>query len=371
MKMPRSFQSFSLIFFLANAFPAAAYAQGAVDPLLADQATDAWEADDAASRWYGDLALRGESTRGFSNRDDIERLRSRLRLGWRHDGETLSLRVAAKLGLGSDDNRDNRRNLDNEESNGAGLDDALLTWHANERIDVHFGKTAFPLATTPLVWDSDLRPLGASLAASWPVADFDRISLVAGYFAGQHLYGDDSRIGAMQLGWHYHEGAPFSAETLLAYIDFNDLERAAQEGLTRSNRRIGQRLLSDYRLLDWQGALRWQLGERPLSARLDLVYNLGADDENRGARFSLVLGDAQRQQGLELAVALQRFQRDAVSAAFSADDWWFHSAARGVMPWIAYGLTPTWSVQLSGFHERMDGRDEYINRVLLDVRARW
>ena len=67
----------------------------------------------------------------------------------------------------------------------------------------------------------------------------------------------------------------------------------------------------------------------------------------------------------------QRIQRDAVPAAFNEDDWWFHSAARGVMPWVAYGLDETWSVQLSGFFERPDGRDERITRVLLDVRARW
>jgi hypothetical protein len=85
----------------------------------------------------------------------------------------------------------------------------------------------------------------------------------------------------------------------------------------------------------------------------------------------VVYGDAAERGGLELGWSYQRIQRDAVMAAFSADEWWFHSFARGGMPWIAWGFDEHWQLQLSGFFERRDDQDERIDRVFLDVRARW
>lgn len=344
--------------------------QAQVDPLLAEAELDA-QPMPSAWRMTADFSARGESTTGFGNRDDIERARTRLRLGTRHDGDQWTIAAAAKLGAGSDSNRDNRRNLDNEKSNGIGLDELWVGYRVNDGLEWQLGKGGLPLATTPLTWDTDLRPIGASLRWSRPSGDFNRVSAVAGHFAGDHLYGDQSRISAAQFGWHYQEGAPFSAEVLLAWWHFSDLERARQQGLTRSNRVSNGRLLSDYRILNLQFGAQWMLDQTPLSLRLDLVENQGAEEDNRGARFSAVHGDSRLPEQWELAVAYQRIGRDAVSAAFNADDWWFHSATRGVMPWVAYGFNETWRMQLSGFYERLDGQDEHITRVLLDLSAQW
>ena len=72
-----------------------------------------------------------------------------------------------------------------------------------------------------------------------------------------------------------------------------------------------------------------------------------------------------------IGFAAQRIQRDAVMAASNSDDWWFHSWARGIMPWLAYGFSDIWSARLAAFHERRDGVGDYTDRVLLDVYARW
>jgi hypothetical protein len=81
-----------------------------------------------------------------------------------------------------------------------------------------------------------------------------------------------------------------------------------------------------------------------------------------------VYGDAERIPGWELGLSWQRIQRDAAMAAFNSDDWWFHSDARGWMPWVAYGFDGGWSLQASLFVERRDGFDETLHRVLLDLR---
>ncbi len=120
---------------------------------------------------------------------------------------------------------------------------------------------------------------------------------------------------------------------LLSYpVDFSDLEgQLTRRGLTRTNRRVPANgpLLGDYRLLDLQLVGRTAVGEWPLEARVDVVRNLGADDQRDGARFSLVLGSRFQPGGWEFGYSNQRIQRDAVLAAFNEDDWWFHSFTHG------------------------------------------
>lgn len=337
------------------------------DPLMAG-----WDEEQSPSEsthhLFGDVAVRGDRVTGFTARDDVERLRGRLRIGWRGAGDTWEYAVAAKANLASDNNVDNRRNNDNERSDAVSLDQAFFRWLPSENTALTLGKSAMPLSLTPLVWDADLRPVGFSVNQQWSVRGSDGLRLTAGYFAGDHLYSDDSRIAAAQLAWTFNEGAPFSADVQLAYLDFSDLKQATQQGLTRTNRRLGNQLISDFRLLDLQVGGRWQVGEKAVVARVDLLRNLGADDQRDGARGSVVYGDADSLPGWELGFAYERIQRDAAQAAFNEDDWWFHSFARGAMPWVGYGLENGWSVRTTMFIERRDGLRETLHRFLFEVR---
>lgn len=368
LAMSRPGTALASLLWLAIAAAAPSAAQP-VDPLLASAELDEQPVE-TAWRLSGDLALRAESTSGFENRDDIERLRSRLRLGAAYDDGQWQFRALGKAAVGSDSNRDNRRNLDNERSNGVELDELALGWRDGS-LSLLLGKAPLPLVSSPLTWDRDLRPIGASLGWERPLGDFHRFSARLGHFAPDHLGADDSRLSAAQLSWFLNEGAALGGELHLAYWHYDDLDGAARSGLMRSNRLVGGRLASDFELLNVQGVLRRMLDATPLELRIDLVDNLGADRDSRGARLSLVHGSAQVPGQWELAASYQRIGRDAVPAAFNEDDWWFHSAARGVMPWVAYGINGTWSIQLSAFDERADGRDERIRRYLLDLRARW
>ncbi len=322
--------------------------------------------------WYGDLRLRQERTQDIPNRADaLERTRAAVRTGLRfiNDGG-WEFAAAVKLAAGTDENDDNQANLDNEKSNGAGLDEAYAAYAFSDSGAIRVGKSSMPLVLSPLLWDRDLRPVGASLDYSREVRGFDALHLTAGYFAGDHLYGDDSRIGAVQIGYGWMEGAESGFSTFLSYLDFSDLDVIERE-LARTNRRVAGAFVSDYELLDLQFIGRVAAFDKPLVARLDLVRNLGAKDLRDGARFSLVWGDAQDLGGWELGYAYQRAQRDAVLAAFTEDDWWFHSFARGYMPWVAYGFNQTWNLQLTGFIERRDAIEEPTDRWLLDLRSRW
>lgn len=348
---------------------------GCCAAIVAAASGPAWAEEPAPSAidWYGDLRLRAEHTSDIPGRaDDIERLRAALRIGGRHYTDSgWEFAIAAKLGAGSDANADNRINKDNEQSNGAGLDEFYAAYGLGDAGLLRVGKGEFPLVLSPLTWDRDLRPVGAHLEYRWDVADFDALHLTAGYFAGDHLYGDDSRIAAVQFGYGWMEGAETGFSAFLSYLDVDDTEVLAREGLARTNRRIGNALLSEFRLLDLLLVARTRVAEAPLVARLDLVRNLGAEDQRDGARFSLVWGDALDLGGWELGYSHQRAQRDALLAAFAEDDWWFQSFARGYMPWVAYGQAGRWSLQFSAFIERRDGIEEATDRYLLDLRSRW
>lgn len=345
----------------------------AQDSIL-DGAAEAEQAPPQRWSWFGDVLLRYDHVQGLTNDRIVNRWRSRGRLGGEFAAmPELRFGAAIELAQGNDDNATNRINNDNERSDHANLDQFWLRWQPGENTRVLVGKAPLPLELSPLTWDADLRPAGVSLDQSFALGSYSRLQLVVGGFAAQHLYDDDTRIGAAQLAWRWREGAPTNVAAVLSYLDFSDLGQLTRQGLTRTNRRqpATGALLSDYRLLDLQLVGRTAVGDWPLEARVDLVRNLGADDQRDGARFSLVLGTRLRPGGWEFGYSTQRIQRDAVLAAFNEDDWWFHSFTHGFMPWLGYGIDARWNLRLAAFREQRDGLREHTDRILLDLAARW
>jgi hypothetical protein len=345
-----------------------------------DAVLDARE-QEPARNWtmFGDLWVGYDRVTGLPNdRADLTRVRGRARAGvtWNF-ASTWEFVGAARLAQGSDSNRDNRRNNDNERSDSIGLDQLLLRWRPGENTSVVLGKMALTLDLSPMLWDQDLRPAGIAFDHSIALGEFDRLQLSAGFLAGQNLYGDKSRIGALQAAWRWHEGAPLRGSVLLTYLDFSDLDELARQGLARTNSVVGGRFVNDYRLLDLQLVGHYEVAHWPVEMRIDRVHNLGADAARDGTRGSLTVGDRLQPHGWEFGYANQRIQRDAVVAAFNSDEWWFHSATRGQLAWIGYGLDATWNLRLSGFQERRDGlvnydgSASYTNRLRLDLAARW
>ena len=329
-----------------------------------------------ASPWslFGDVLLRYDHTKDIPRpfESNIERVAGRGRFGVLFDPiPSLELGAAIKLAAANNDNSEDRSYNENERSNDIALDQFFARWKLNDSTSFLLGKSVFPFELSPMVWDSDLRPIGVSLDTSIAVNASDRLQFTAGYFAGDMPYGDDSRIVAAQAAYRWHEGQPVNGAVIVSYLGFSDLEQLTLQGLSRSNRRIGNQLVDDFHLLDTQFVFRMRPWDLPLEARVDLLRNLAADSARDGARGSIVLGDRRVPHGWEFGFSAQRIQREAAMAAFNSDDWWFHSFARGVMPWIGYGFNATWSARLAEFHERRDGVSDYTDRVLLDLNAQW
>jgi hypothetical protein len=331
----------------------------------------AWAQESSPWTTLVDARLRAEVTE-VPGRDDIERLRARLRLGVEYlASDRIEFGGAVEASLGSDHNRDNRRNLDNERSDQILLDKLWMRWYGTPDWVLTLGKDELPLTLSPMLWDEDLRPIGVSSDAHFAVGDFDGVTVIVGYFAPDFLYEDEARLGALQLGYHFREGAPWSASAMLSYLHFDELDELVREGLARTNRVANGRLVSDYELLGLQLVGRAEWADLPWQLSIDLSQNLGARDQDEAGRISLVVGDRHQPGQWEFGLAAQRMQRDAVLAAASDDDWWFHSFARGVMPWVGYGFNEHLNLRLAAFDERRDGANDSVSRYLFDLQARW
>ncbi len=347
--------------------PLAAVASDPFDP-MAEEPPRVW-------RPIADLLLRADHVSGLpGGRDDLDRQRARLRAGvqWTFASGSEAA-VVLRAAAGTDSNSQNRGNLDNARSNGLWLDQLWLRKRFASGIEVEVGKAPLLMRTSPLWWDEDLRPAGIGLLQRWALGDFDELSVSAGAWRGQHLYGDRSRLLGAQLVWRTLQEGPVGVEVVAGLLRFSDIDTLAREGLARGNRVAQGRYLSRFRLLHTEVAAQWRIGEYPAELRLGWVRNMGAvsNDEDSGARASLVVGDRRQPRQWEAGMAWQRFQRDAVLAAFTDDDWWFHTAARGFMPWVGYGFDGHWSVRVAGFEERRDDLDRSTRRLLLDVAAQW
>lgn len=342
-----------------------------------DPLEDALAEDDAPAglSWFGDLQLRGDITHDLPlGLPDETRSRARVRGGltWQAT-DVLTLTGALEASQGSDSARVIRLAHDNERINDFNIDQLQARWQFSETSALLLGKAPLPLELTSMVWDPVLRPVGAAFETGVDVREFDRLVFAGGYFAGDHLYDDESRILALQAGWRINDGAPTGGSVLLSFLDFDDLDAIAASGLARSNRRVAGRLVSEFQLLDLLLQLRTEFAARPLLARVDLVRNLGADDDGLqdAARGSLQWGDSRSAGQWEVGYSYQRVQRDAVMAAFNSQDWWFHSAMRGHGTWLAYGIGEHWRAQVTVFIETADGRAVDLDRSLIDLEARW
>ncbi|MBK9494402.1 MAG: hypothetical protein IPO08_07640 [Xanthomonadales bacterium] len=325
----------------------------------------------AQSGFSADLRLRAEHT-DVPNRALLQRERANARLQWEGLwGESIEYATGLRLAIGSDANVDNGVNLDNQRSDAVELDRAFVRGHWGEAHAWTLGRDVLPMSLSPLLWDPDLRPTGVSVDLHWGVRDFDGLQVTAGVFEPGLRIGSEARLAALQMGYRWRDGAPWRMSLLLSLLYFDHLDALPANGLARTNRVLNARLLSNYRLHDVQWIGHGEVAGQAMQLHINWVVNQGAQDHNQAARIALQWGDRRQPQTWEIGIAQQRQQRDAVLAAVSDDEWWFHSFTRGGMLWLGYGISERWSVRFAGFRERRDDAGAHAARVLLDLEARW
>lgn len=320
---------------------------------------------------YGDLLLRGDIVRDLPRAvdPDFERATARARIGaiWTAN-EFVEIGAAAKINWSTESDARTRINFDNERADQVSIDELFTRINFTENTSLLLGQSVFPLILSPMIWDDDLRPQGISLQHVQEIGDFSSLELIGGAFLGNHLYGDSSRINAAQAAFRFGEGTAFAYHAIVSVLDFRNLGNLSRNGLRRTNSvGAGGSFAEDFNIVDIQLGTKIRWNNLPIRASIDLLKNVEASDKSYGGRVDLVFGNSHEQRGIEIGIAAQRIQQDAVVAPFNDDDWWFATNMRGVRAWMAYGFTESIRAQLAVFHERLDPLSTNNNRALLDL----
>lgn len=364
-KQVRSFITLMLVFPMSQSFADTSFEDSLVEELLG--------VDDAFNeiQVYGDVQLRGDIVRDLPRAvdSDFERVTARARIGvlWLAS-ESIEFGVAAKVNWSTGSDATSRINFDNERADAVSIDELFTRINLTENTSLLIGQSVFPLVFSPMVWDDDLRPQGVSLQYRHEVGDFSSLEFIGGAFLGNHLYGDSSRINTAQAAFRFGEGTALGCHAIISVLDFGNLNGLARNGLRRTNSvGVGGGVAEDFNIVDIQLGMNMRWQGIPIRVGVDLLRNVDASEKGHAGRVDLVLGDSRDQRGIELGVATQRIQQDAVLAPFNDDDWWFATNMRGVASWIAYGFSDSLRAKLAIFHERLDPLPNNNNRALLDL----
>ncbi len=317
-------------------------------------------------RPFADLRLRGDWLDRPAN--DLSRAHGSLRGGFRlRLRQSFDLVLAGRANAGSGDAE---LGTDNEERTALSVDRAALEWFTPHEGTLRAGKAPLALALSSLVWDDDLRPIGVSYRLQLPVRSFDSVEIAAAVFAPSDRLGDQTRAAGMMARWLVREGAATGGGVGVGFLRFEHTDALAASPYRRTNRARGGRFASDYELVIGELFLRLPAGAASVLLRGDAVLNLGASADARAERLTV----SYRRAGagrLETALVAQRIARDAVLAAYNSDDWWFHSAARGVAVFVGRELAAGVTVRGSYFRERRDDLAQPFDRVVLDFTGAW
>ena len=331
------------------------------------------ELDDTTGEFelFGAIQLRADMVRDLPRpiENDFERGTARGIIGIRWSPtEIIELGVAAKANLSTQSNKEVRFNLDNERADDVSIDEFYVKLVFSENTQVTIGQSIFPLELSPMIWDEDLRPQGISINHIIDIGQFNSLEFTAGSFLANHLFGDDTKINALQTAFRFGQGKNMGFDFIASYIDYSDIDDLGRRGLGRTNfLDADRRHRNDFNLLDLQFGLHLNQHTFPISAKLNLVDNLAVGKKSFGARVDLIFGDSFQQQGVEFGFAAQRVQYEAVLAAFNDDDWWFASGMRGSTAWLSYGFSDSLRMRLAGFDERYDRAPKHNKRLLLDL----
>jgi hypothetical protein len=317
----------------------------------------------------GDLLVRFEAVRDAPNplTSDFERARIRFRPGLEVD--VIPGRFTAGAGLlasiGSDDNEDNVIRLDNFESDDLELDRAWLRVSGRQvASSATVGMFETPFSGTEVLWDRDLRFIGASAGAELPPGRLEGQRVLGGVTIGSQNHEDESLAAAVRWESEWRHGLSFGA----AFWHFGQIDALVEAGYARTNRLApgGEDLLSDFEVGNLTFGWEWIGAHRPLRTRLDLLYNFGADDLRSGFELKVDWGELQARGTWRLRMLLQRIEQDATLAAFGGDEWWFRTRQRGVRLGFAYALARQCFVEASYLTQRRDDLDNWLERAFVD-----
>lgn len=300
--------------------------------------------------WFVDLLLRQEQTTDLpNNRDDLERTRLFL---WAELGAPInsdfSFGASIYFNYGSDDDSDNRANLDNSESDAAEIDQFFIQWNHSESGSAWIGKHYVPINLSTMVWDKDIFTVGISSINEWTTESDAEVLVGFGVYRVEHIFSEETNMVFAKLQYGQFLGDNLVTSSLFLVV-FDETEFLITDNVARTN--TAAALQEGFEIALVSIATDFSIGDIGATLSIEGMQNFAIDDENMGSRINFILGDNGVKNGWQASVHYQDIERDAAVAAFNDDDWWFATRMTGYRASASFGLSDETSIELSYFDE--------------------
>ena len=333
------------------------------------------------ARWrltpYADLRILAERVEDRPGTGEpLERQHARVRAGLDggpYGGWPIETRLGVRASLGSDRNDEARAAFANEASDTVEIDQATVRVTTPGGHRLALGKMALPLAVSELLWDMDLRPVGAALRLPFATGG-TRVALAGALATRERFVATDplARFAQAEATLETRGGTRF--ECVATWFDALNLDDLPSQGYARQNETVvavgRRRYAVDFRVADLQIAVATRWRSLPILVRLEAARNTAANRDRDALRARTVVGGDPMVAGLEAGWVHQRIERQALCGAFNSDDWWFHSRTRGNLFWVAAGVGRAVGARVSAFVERRDDLGSDTRRYRAEVIAR-
>lgn len=326
----------------------------------------AFPEEDSNGEINTEILLVSENTSGLPNsREDLNRTRLFV---WSEINasisEDFSFGVSYYGNLGTDEQQDNRRNLDNSESNTSEIDQYFLDWNFSENGFIRGGKQYIPSKLSTMLWDRNIKTVGVSLKYDWLDEQDNEYRLAAGNYTVEHLFSEESKLAFAD----FHFSLPVSNILLtagLTAMQVTDTEFLLQDNVRRTNTAVALLEGFDIALVDL--SMQFSIADQSVSFGIEASQNFALDDANQAYRVNFIVGDNAVENGWQFNLHYQDIERDAAVAAYVDDDWWFATWMTGYRVSGSYGITDDTFVQVSYFDEELQAIN--TKRIFLELRS--
>lgn len=298
----------------------------------------------------GDFRLRYEAA-DRDGQPDRNRGRYRLRLGV---VTQLNDKVDVGFGIasGSSDPRSTNETMDNTfETGDLRLDYAYARYRPWQWVSLMGGKFPNPLfCPSDMLWDSDIRPEGASAVFTYEPAAAPWLELFmnTGFWVVDERSGDenDPTMYVVQPGSKIELGRSLYFKNALTYYQFDNVKNTTLDYSSGTNtlRKYRNTLKYDYDALAVSGELGWKTPFVPVpfvAVFAEGVKNTSTGSDDSGYAAGMRFGAAQitKLHDWQFLARYLRLERDAwVDALTDADNYDGQTNIKGYKAQLKYGL---------------------------------
>jgi hypothetical protein len=334
------------------------------------------------TRFSGDLRLRYQMDDRPAGAKDRHRGRYRLRLGFTNQ-ITDDIEIGFGLTSGPSNPKSANQDMVNSfETPDIRLDYAYATWRPTKWMGLTGGKFKNPLwLPNDLLWDTDIRPEGVSLALSYPTDGAFDLFMNAGFWIVDERSDSskDPTLFVVQPGYRIRLSDRISFKHAVTWYDFMHLKGTTLDYSARSNTLDRDVLRNEYDVVSTAAELAFKnpAAFLPyLALHGEYVHNTRAKGGNDdGLVLGMKLGHekVRRLHDWQVELMYRRIEQDAFVDAFpDGDHYGGRTGTHGYEFIMAYGLKENVALGIDYYYiEQIRGNNRAEQILQLDLNIKF